>query len=159
VLTNPAAAINPFPFLATEPVAPGTTWSAGGALPSPFGGGTVPFRVQGRLERYELAAGIAAAVVACVVSIDIDVTVDGAEYLTGTGQAEVELPEEAALDYDAELRYLQRAWLEPASGQVLRSEISGTFVTDATWISAAEEEGFEPVHVEGRVQATTERTG
>jgi hypothetical protein len=159
VLTNPASAINPFPFLASEPVVPGTSWAAGGTLPSPFGGGTVPFRVQGRLERYELAAGIAAAVVQCVVSIDIDVTVSGAEYLTGRGQADVELPEEAALDYDAELRYLQRAWLEPASGQVLRSEISGTFITDATWTGAPEDEGFEPVHVEGRVRATTERTG
>jgi hypothetical protein len=159
VLTNPAAAINPFPFLPTEPVAPRTSWSAGGALPSPFGGGTVPFPVEGRLVRYELAAGVAAAVVECVVSIDIDITVDGAEYLTGTGQAEVELPEEASLDYDSELRYLQRAWLEPASGQVLRSEISGTFVTDAAWIGPPEEEEFEPVHVEGRVRATTERTG
>ncbi|HEX2026281.1 MAG TPA: hypothetical protein VHH92_07790 [Actinomycetota bacterium] len=159
VLTNPAAAINPFPFLATEPVSAGTRWTAGGALPSPFGGGTVPFDVEGRLVRYELAAGVAAAVVECRVSVDIDVTVEAAEYLTGTGQTDVVLPEGAELDYDSGLRYVQRAWLEPASGQVLRSEITGTFVTDAEWTGAPEEEGFEPIHVEGSVRATTERTG
>jgi hypothetical protein len=159
VLTNPAAAINPFPFLATEPVAAGTGWVAGGAMPSPFGGGTVPFEVEGRLVRYELAAGIAAAVVECRVAVDIDVTVEGSEYLTGTGQSDVALPQEAALDYDAELRYVQQAWLEPASGQVLRSQITGTFVTDASWTGAPDEEGFEPVHVEGSLRATTERTG
>jgi hypothetical protein len=159
VLTNPAAAVNPFPFLASQPVVAGTRWSAGGALPSPFGGGTVPFQAEGRLLGYELAGGIAAAVVECRVAVDIDVTLDAIEYLAGTGQDAVEVPEDAALEYDGELRYLQRAWLEPASGQVIRSEISGTFVTDAAWTGAPDEEGFDPVHVEGRLEARTERTG
>jgi hypothetical protein len=160
VHANPSGAINPFPLLATRPVAPGIGWEGGGRIPSPFGGGTVPFRVRGRLAGYEVVAGVAAAVVEGRVVVDLDVTVPADEYLADTGQAPfaAELPEDAALDYDGELRYVQRVWLHPGRGQVLRSELAGGFVTDARWAGVpAGREGFGPLHVEGQLEAVTER--
>jgi hypothetical protein len=162
VHANPSGAINPFPFLADEPVGPGTGWSGEGQAPSPFGGGSVPFRLQARLAGYEVVAGLPAAMVEGRVVMTLDVTVPAVEYLEGTGQTAfaTELPGDAAIDYDGELRYVQRVWLQPDRGQVLRSEIAGTFVTDVEWTGVpADREGFDPVHVEGRVEVTTERTG
>lgn len=159
---NPSGAINPFPFLSTQPVRPGAGWSGGGQVPSPFGGGTVPFRIQSRLIGYEVVAGVTTAVVEGEVVMTLDVTVPAAEYLEGTGQAPftAELPDDAAVDYDGELTYVQRAWLHPGRGQVLRTELSGEFVTDVAWTGVpAGREGFEPLHVEGGLEATTERIG
>jgi hypothetical protein len=158
---NPSGAINPFPFLSAQAVRPGTGWAGGGEVPSPFGGGTVPFRVQSRLVGYEVVAGVTTAVVEGQVVMTLDVTVPADEYLEGTGQAPftAELPDDAALDYDGELRYVQRAWLHPGRGQILRTELAGEFVTDVAWTGMpAGREGFEPLHVEGGLEATTERT-
>jgi hypothetical protein len=160
VHANPSGAINPFPLLSSEPVVPGMAWSGGGRLPSPFGGGAVPFDVAGRLVGYELVAGAAAAVVESRVAMAVDVTVPADEYLEQTGQPGLDLPPKAALDYDGELRYIQRAWLEPDRGLVLRSEITGSFVTDVVWTGVPDDrEGFDRLHVEGQLQANTERTG
>jgi hypothetical protein len=162
VQANPSGAISPFPLLATQPVAPGTGWDGGGRVPSPFGGGTVPFRVRGRLAGYEVVAGVPAAVVVGRVVMSLDVTVPADEYLEDTGQAPfaAELPDDAAIDYDGELRYIQRVLLHPERGQVLRTEITGGFVTDARWTGVPTgREGFGPLHVEGRLEATAERTG
>lgn len=158
VHTNPSGAINPFPLLATDPVGPGTGWSGSGRAPSPFGGGTVPFKVSGVLARYEPIAGASIAVVESRVVVTLDITVPADEYLEATGQAGFDLPSDAALDYDGELRYAQRTWLQPDRGQVLRTRIVGSFVTDVAWTDVpAGREGFEPVHAEGQLEATTER--
>jgi hypothetical protein len=162
VQANPSGAINPFPLLAGQPVGPGAGWSGRGQAPSPFGGGTVPFRVRSRVAGYEVEAGMPTAMIEGSVVMTLDVTVPAAEYLEGTGQTAftTELPDDAAIDYDGELRYVQRVWLQPDRGQVLRSEIAGTFVTDVEWTGVpADREGFDPVHVEGRLEVTTERTG
>ena len=158
VQANPTGAISPFPLLATEPVRPGTAWRGGGRIPSPFGGGTVPFRVRGSLTGYELIGAMQAAVVESRVVVDLDVTVPADEYLEETAQTGFEVPREAALDYDGELRYLQRAWLQVERGQMLGSEITGTFVTEAAWVGV-DRQGFDPVHAEGRLRASTHRTG
>jgi hypothetical protein len=43
---------------------------------------------------------------------------------------------------------------------MLGSEISGAFVTDVAWVGVPDaRQGFDPVHVEGRLEAATERTG
>jgi hypothetical protein len=162
VQANPSGAINPFPLLAAQPVGPGAGWSGGGQAPSPFGGGTVPLRLRSRVAGYEVVAGMPAAMIEGSVVMTLDVTVPADEYLEGTGQTAfaAELPDDAAIDYDGELRYVQRVWLQPDRGQVLRSEIAGTFVTDVEWTGVpADREGFDPVHVEGRLEVTTERTG
>jgi hypothetical protein len=109
-----------------------------------------------------VVAGVPAAVVVGRVVMSLDVTVPADEYLEDTGQAPfaAELPDDAAIDYDGELRYIQRVLLHPERGQVLRSEITGGFVTDARWTGVPTgREGFGPLHVEGRLEATAERTG
>jgi hypothetical protein len=161
VQANPSGAINPFPLLATEPVEAGVGWTGGGQAPSPFGGGTVPFSLRARMAGYEVVAGMPAAMIEGRVVMTLDVTVPAAEYLEGTGQAAftTELPGEAAVEHRGELRYLQRVWLQPDRGQVLRSEIVGTFVTDVEWTGVPpDRQGFDPVHVEGSLEVTTERT-
>jgi hypothetical protein len=162
VQANPAGGINPFPLLPTQPVAVGMAWTGGGRAPSPFGGGTVPFQIQGRLTGYELMGGVPAAVVQERVVTDLGVAVPAAEYLEGTGQLAfaAELPPDAAVEFDGELRYVQRAWLSPGRGEILRSEIVGAFVTDAAWTGVPPgRQGFDPIHAEGRLEARTERTG
>jgi hypothetical protein len=160
VLANPSGAINPFPFLTSDPVAVGTRWSGRGRVPSPFGGDPVPFSVAGRLLGYRVVGGAAAVVVESRVTVDLDVTVPAAEYLEGSAQSGFDVPADAALDYDGELRYVQRAWLEPEDARILRSEIAGAFVTDAAWLGVPSDlDGFDPVHAEGRLEAHTERTG
>jgi hypothetical protein len=162
VQANPSGAINPFPFLAPEAVRLGQGWTGGGQAPSPFGGGTIPFRLQGRLAGHEVVAGIPAAVVEGQVVMTVDVTVPAAEYLRDTEQAAfaTELPAEATVDYEGELRYVQRVWLHIDRGQILRSELTGSFVTDVAWTNVpAGRQGFDPLHVEGSLEVTTERTG
>lgn len=160
VHANPSGAINPFPFLTSEPVGVGTGWSGRGRIPSPFGGDAVPLTVAGRLFGYRVVGGAAAAVVENRVTIDLDVTVPAAQYLEGSAQSGFDVPADAALDYDGELRYIQRAWLDPEDGRILRSEITGEFVTDAAWLGVPSDlDGFDPVHTEGRLEAHTERTG
>jgi hypothetical protein len=160
VHVNPSGAINPFPFLTSEPVAVGTGWSGRGRVPSPFGGDAVPFTVAGRLLGYGVLGGAAAAVVESRVTVDLDVTVPAAEYLEGSAQSGFDVPADAALDYDGELRYVQRAWLEPKDGRILRSEITAAFATDAAWLGVPSDlDGFDPIHAEGRLEAHTERTG
>jgi hypothetical protein len=159
VQSNPTGAISPFPLLATEPVRPGSGWRGGGRAPSPFGGGTVPFRVHGSLAGYELVGAVQAAVVESRVVVELDVTVPAEEYLEKTSQTGFDLPPDAALDYDGELRYVQRAWLQVERGQMLGSEITGAFVTDVAWVGIPDaRQGFEPVHAEGQLEAATERT-
>lgn len=158
VQTNPTGAINPFPLLAAEPVRPGTRWGGEGRAPSPFGGGTVPFQVQGTMAGYELRGGVPAAVVESRVEVDLAVTVPAGEYLEGTGQTGFDLPPDSALEYDGELQYVLRSWLQVDGGQMLGSEVTGTFVTDVAWVGVpASRQGFDPVHAEGRLEATTER--
>jgi hypothetical protein len=160
VQANPTGAISPFPLLATEPVRPGKGWRGGGRVPSPFGGGSVPFRVRGSLTGYELVGAVQAAVVESRVVVELDVTVPAEEYLEKTSQTSFEVPSDAALDYDGELRYVQRAWLQVDRGQMLGSELAGAFVTDVAWVGIPDgRQGFDPVHAEGRLEATTERTG
>jgi hypothetical protein len=160
VQANPTGAINPFPLLSSEPVRPGSRWRGGGQAPSPFGGGTVPFRVRGSLAGYELVGAVRAAVVESRVVVQLNVTVPAEEYLENTSQTGFDVPTDAALDYDGELRYVQRVWLHVDRGQILGSEITGAFVTDVAWVGVPEaRQGFDPVHVEGQLEAATERTG
>jgi hypothetical protein len=160
VQANPTGAISPFPHLPTEAVRPGAHWTGGGRVPSPFGGGAVPFQVRGSLTGYELVGAIRAAVVENQVVVQLDVTVQADEYLEETSQTSFDLPPDAALVYDGELQYVQRAWLQVDRGQILGSEISGAFVTDVAWVGVPDaRQGFDPVHVEGRLEAATERTG
>jgi hypothetical protein len=111
---------------------------------------------------YETVAGLPATVIEGRVVMVLDVTVPAVEYLEGTGQSAfaAELPAEAAVEYQGELRYEQRVWLHAERGQVLRSEVAGSFVTDVAWTGVpTESPGFDPVHSEGRVEAFTERMG
>jgi hypothetical protein len=160
VQANPSGAINPFPFLAHQPVDSGGAWSGAGQAPSPFGGGTVPYRVAASVAGYDTVGVIPATVIEGRMVMVLDVTVPADEYLAGTGQEAfaIELPTEAAVEYQGELRYEQRVWLQ--RGQVLRSEMAGSFVTDVAWTGVpTESPGFDPVHSEGRLEASTERTG
>jgi hypothetical protein len=158
--SNPTGAITPFPHLPPDVVRPGDEWTGGGRAPSPFGGGTVPFRVRGSLAGYELIGAVQAAVVESRVVVELDVTVPAEEYLEKTSQTGFDVPPGAALDYDGELRYVQRAWLQVDRGQMLGTEITGAFVTDVAWVGVPDaRQGFDPVHAEGQLEARTERTG
>lgn len=160
VQANPTGAISPFPHLPAGAVRPGAHWTGGGRVPSPFGGGTVPFQVHGSLAGYELVGAVRAAVVENRVAVQLDVTVPAEEYLEETSQTSFDLPPDAALVYDGQLRYVQRAWLQVDRGQMLGSEISGVFDTDVAWVGVPPpRQGFDPVQTVGLLQASTSRTG
>jgi hypothetical protein len=160
IQANPIGAISPFPHLTPEAVRPGAEWTGGGRVPSPFGGGTVPFRVRGSLTGYELVGAVRSAVVKSRVVVELDVTVPAEEYLEQTSQTSFDVPPDAELDYDGQLRYVQRAWLQVERGQMLGSEIAGVFNTDVAWVGVPRgRQGFDPVQMVGWLQASTHRTG
>lgn len=156
-----------FPLLPDGPVGPGDEWVKDVEQPLPFGVGEIRLHSENEFVRYEEVGAVRTAVIESAITSPIDWTIDLAELAElgdqleepDTSLAEVEgLP--TSVSYRGDVEQDQVTWLDPDRGEVVRSELSGTF--DITTRAEGGEGvgalfGALAVRMAGEMQVTMER--
>jgi hypothetical protein len=156
-----------FPLLPDEPVGPRDEWVKNVDQPLPFGDGEVRLHAENEFVRYEDVGEVRTAVIESAITSPIDWTIDLAELAElgeQLGEPDTSLVNGEGLptsvSYRGDVEQDQVTWLDPDRGEVVRSELSGTF--DITTRAEGGEGvgalfGAPAVRMVGEMEVTTER--
>jgi hypothetical protein len=121
-----------FPVVPTGSVGLGATWPIDLSLTMAQGEGTLDYTGTGTFVRYETLNGVRAAVVQNKVSLDYGYTLNaGKESALVVKGGDPKAP--GSVQVSGSGTYSMLAWIDPATGELLRSQGQGTYDLSSTY--------------------------